>query len=584
LQNLTPTIGGAPLRLGDFETLCGALDYAAQGLSGLNFYTASGELYEALSYRELRERAMNMAGRLAAFAPAGARIGLVAETSPDFAVMFYACQYAGLLPAPLSLPAAFGGRDIYEGQIRRMARTAGFTAVMAPRGLIEMIGTALGANSTPVMPMDGEGLPETGAELRPHGPSDLCYIQFSSGSTSAPKGVLGSQSSVTANCRAIVEHGLEVVEGDRAVSWLPLYHDMGLIGFFIAPMMAQLSVDYISPSDFARRPATWLKLISDNRGTLSYSPSFGYDLCARRWRNGQELDLSCWRAAGIGGDMVREDALDAFTAAFAAHGFRAEAFVPSYGLAEATLAVSFNRLGAGVMADRLDTARMRVSRRAVPASDMTRPDEARTFVACGEVLPGHDIRICDDDGSLLGERSVGRILVRGPSVTPGYFVAGEPVRVAVDEDGWLDTGDLGYWLGGNLVVTGRSKDLILYNGRNIWPQDIEWIAEEAGGSHVARCAAFDVGEDRGATQIVLLAECRARRDEERKELAAQLASAARSAAGVPVNVHLVPLRSLVMTSSGKLSRAGSKQKFESGGFLARKEPAPAPAAACPASL
>ncbi len=569
MKAFTPTLSGIPLRLGRFPTVCDALDYAASGRSGINVYAADASLLESVSYSELRERARALAGRLAAFVPPGARIGLVAETSSEFACAFYACQYAGLVPAPISLPAAFGGREVYEQQVRSLAQTADLAAVMAPDGIRDLIVSALGANSAPVIALSGADLPDTCAPLCPHGPEDLCYIQFSSGSTSAPKGVVGTQSSVTANCTAIIRHGLEVREGDRAVSWLPLYHDMGLIGFFIAPMMAQLSIDYLAPTSFGRRPGSWLKLISENRGTLSYSPSFGYDICARRYR-GDQLDLSSWRVAGIGGDMVRERALNAFSDTFGPSGFAPSAFVSSYGLAEATLAVSFTPLDTPPRSDLVDAARMQTEGRAVPASDFTRKDAARSFMSCGKVLPGHEVNICDSLGNPVAEREIGRILVRGPSVSVGYFNADEGIKTSTDAEGFLDTGDIGYWLGEEIVITGRSKDLIFFNGRNIWPQDIEWTAERVGGPDILRCAAFDVDEEGDKPQIMLLAECRSRDTDRRDRLSSEIAAAARSVAGVPVTVEFVPARSLVMTSSGKLSRASSKRKFLERSF----DPAP----------
>ena len=310
MTDRTPTRSGLDLRLGDFATLTDGLDYAAQGESGINFYSATGVLEAALPYRVLREQAMALARRLAAAAPRNALVGLVAETSPGFARAFFACQYAGLVPVPMPMPTTMGGRESYVHQLRQMAGFAGVRMMLAPPKLADMVAEAMAALAVPVCDMENPDLPDGPDDLRPHGPGDLCYIQYSSGSTNDPKGVIGTQSTVTANCDGIIRHGLKVREGDRAVSWLPLYHDMGLIGFLVAPMMSQLSLDLMEPSGFAQRPLTWLQIISENGGTLSYSPSFGYELCVRRWRDDRPLDLSTWRAAGIGGDMVRADALE----------------------------------------------------------------------------------------------------------------------------------------------------------------------------------------------------------------------------------------------------------------------------------
>ena len=570
MADRTPIESGLALRRGDFATLTDALDYAAQGATGLNFYCPNGQLKTSMTYAALREESVALAKRFAGLAPKNALIGLVAETSVAFARAFYACQYAGLVAVPVPMPAAMGGRESYIHQLRQMLGGAKVEALLAPEHLTEMAAEALGPIDVPVFDMADPVFPIGAAGgqvgVRPFSPDDLCYIQYSSGSTNDPKGVIGSQASVTANCEAIITHGLQVREGDRAVSWLPLYHDMGLIGFFVAPMMAQLSVDLLAPSSFARRPLTWLTLISENRGTLSYSPTFGYELCVKRWRNDRALDLSSWRAAGIGGDMVRGDALDAFYEIFRDHKFSDKAFVPSYGMAEATLALAFAPLGEGAVSDEVDNDRLRRSGEAVPASDITQSAARRTFMLCGKVLPGHELEVRGKTGEALGDRKVGDICVRGPSITPGYYLNEEATRGSFSADGWLLTGDLGYMLNGQIVITGRSKDLILAHGRNIWPQDLEWAVEGAVTGRIGRTAAFPVTNETGVDEIVLLVECRSRKPENLSKLHAEASAAARLAANSPVHVGLVPLSSLIVTSSGKISRARARQKYVGGGF------------------
>ncbi|MEO9970599.1 MAG: fatty acyl-AMP ligase [Hyphomonadaceae bacterium] len=568
----TPIESGLDLRHGDFATLTDALDYAAKGKTGLNFYSTNGTLETALSYRELRDDAIELAKRLVNVAPKNALIGLIAETSVAFARAFYACQYAGLVPVPVPMPAAMGGRESYIHQLRQMLGDAKVAALLAPTHMIDISTEALSPIQVPIFDMTdldlADGAVEAGgsSELRPFDADDLCYIQYSSGSTNAPKGVIGSQRSVTANCQAIITHGLKVRGGDRAVSWLPLYHDMGLIGFFVAPMMAQLSIDLLASSSFARRPLTWLTLISENRGTLSYSPTFGYELAVKRWRNDRELDLSCWRAAGIGGDMVRSNALEAFFDTFKEHGFSDKAFVPSYGMAEATLALAFAPLGTGAVADEIDNDRLGRSGEAIPASDITQAAARRTFMLCGEILPGHKMEVRGRDGQALGDRMVGDICVYGPSISPGYYENEEATKAALTPDGWLHTGDLGYMLDGQIVITGRSKDLIITHGRNIWPQDLEWAVEGAVSGRIGRTAAFPVTNDNGSDEIILLVECRSRKPENLSILYTEAKAAARLAANTNVHVGLVPLSSLIVTSSGKISRARARQKYLGGGF------------------
>ena len=569
MQEPTPTARAIPLRQGDFPTLTDALDYAATGQTGLNYFDGRGRLVTALPYATLRDRAMDLARRLVAFAPKDARIGIAAVSTPEFAELFMACQYAGLVPAPLPLPVTLGGRSSYERQLERMADTGDFFALFAPAAMEPIMSSALNDTATPVLTFEQVGELPSGGALRPFGPDDLCYIQYSSGSSSSPKGIIGTQASVTSNCHGICKHGLEVVESDRGTSWLPLYHDMGLIGFLLTPMVCQLSVDYMDPTDFTRRPITWLQLIHDHRGTLSYSPTFGYELCVRRWRNDRALDLSCWRAAGIGGDMVRPEPLTEFSDLFAPMGFRESAFTPSYGLAETTLAATFAPAGQGLLKHTIDMDRYERTNEVVEVSDVTPAEHRRTFVACGVKLPGHEIEIRDFDNNVIapGDNKVGRICLKGPSVSPGYFRNSQATEAAFTADGWLDTGDLGYWHKDQIVVTGRHKDLILYHGRNIWPQDIEWAAQAAAPHRCGRACAFSVGGAGDQKTIMLLLECRTRDPKMLAEIEAAVSAAIRLEVGVPVQLMLVPKSTMIITSSGKLSRARVKQKYLDGGII-----------------
>ena len=565
--NPLPTERGIPLRHGDFDTLCDALDYAATGETGFNYFDGKARLKAKLSYTDLQSQAKEMAKRLVPFAEKNARIGIAAVSTPEFAVMFFACQYAGLVAAPVPLPVTLGGRSSYERQLQRMADTGDFHALFCPESMEPIMRSALNDQAIPVMTFESlEDLPK-GDELRPYGKDDLCYIQYSSGSSSSPKGIIGTQSSVCANCHGIAKHGMQISETDRATSWLPLYHDMGLIGFMLAPVVSQLTVDFIDPQDFTRRPITWLQLISDHKGTLSYSPTFGYELCVRRWRNDRKLDLSSWRVAGIGGDMVRPEPLTAFEDLFGDMGFGKGTFTPSYGLAETTLAATFAPLGQGLLKHTIDMARYTRTSEAIEASDLTREEDRRTFVACGKVLPNHEVEIRDFENNVLGEKQVGRVCLRGPSVSPGYFRNTQATEASFFKDGWLDTGDAGYWLEDQLVVTGRFKDLILWHGRNIWPQDIEWAAQAAAPHRCGRACAFAIGGAGDEKDIMLLLECRTRNPKLLEEIYTAVTAAIRLEVGVPVRLMLVPKSTMIITSSGKLSRARVKAKFLEGGII-----------------
>jgi len=567
MSHPTPTQRGKAIRHADFETLCEALDYAATCSTGFNYFDGKANLKTSLPYKDLRENAITLAKRLVPFADKNARIGLAAVSTPEFAIMFMACQYAGLVPAPLPLPVTLGGRGSYERQLQRMADTGDFHALFCPSSMEPIMSSALNDQAIPVMTFEEvKELPE-GDELRPFNKDDLCYIQYSSGSSSSPKGIIGTQSSVSANCHGIAKYGLAVNEQDRGTSWLPLYHDMGLIGFMLTPLMSQLTVDFIDPQDFTRRPITWLQLINDHKGTLSYSPTFGYELCVRRWRADRELDLSSWRAAGIGGDMVRPEPLTEFQNLFKTMGFAAGAFTPSYGLAETTLAATFSPMGQGLLKHTIDMERYERTSEAIEATDVTKAEHKRTFVACGRILPGHEIEIRDFDDNVLSGHQVGRICLKGPSVSPGYFQNTQATEAAFSADGWLDTGDLGYWLQDQLVVTGRFKDLILWHGRNIWPQDIEWAAQAAAPHRCGRACSFAMGGAGDEKEVMLLLECRTRDPKLLDEIYKAVMAAIRLEVGVPVKLQLVPRGTMVITSSGKLSRARVKDKYLKGEIL-----------------
>ena len=295
---------GLEKRLGDFATLTEGLEYAARGISGVNFYSPRGALEEVVSYAELRDRAKITAARLInAGLKRGDRVAVVAETGAKFMEVFYGCQYAGMLPCPMPYSMHIGGREAYAERIAGMLASAAACAAIAPDDLIESVREAALKADTPKVMTHGElqAIDPVGAKLDQFRADEAAYIQYSSGSTSHPKGVLISQKAITTNCRDILDHGMRVRPDDRAFSWLPLYHDMGLVGFCLSPMMGQVTVDYLSTPAFARRPVLWLKLMSDNHCTIAYSPSFGYDLAARRINGGAvDLDLSQWRIAGIG--------------------------------------------------------------------------------------------------------------------------------------------------------------------------------------------------------------------------------------------------------------------------------------------
>jgi fatty-acyl-CoA synthase len=564
-----------PLRTTGFRTVLEALDYAANGETGVSFYNARGVLAQTLTFKELRERSLDLAHRLVgAGLKKGDRVAMIAESTPDFLTFFYSCQYAGLIPVPLPFPMHLGGKDAYIGQLSRMMQSSGPVAAVASEELADYLHQAADGLQIPMVGSHGEfyRLPDSSVPLPRITEDDICYIQYSSGSTRFPHGVAASHKSVTANCFGIINHGVKVRQGDRLVSWLPLYHDMGLVGCCLAPTFAQMSIDYIATADFARRPLTWLKVLSESKGTISFSPTFGYDICLRRaGRAGSdEFDLSSWRVAGIGAEMVRADILDRFSKTFEPSGFNSAAFLASYGLAEATLAVTFSEIDTGIKVDAIVKRDYSLTGRAMPGQPANDAQEVRPFTFCGKVLPDHELVIRDNEGNDLGDRLIGRVHVRGPSVMNGYFGDPAATKRVLSKTGWLDTGDMGYLVDGNLVVTGRGKDLIIYNGRNIWPQDIEWAVEGLDGLRRGDAAAFSVEDEDGAEQVVVVVQCRATDAEARERLEREISAQTRLIAGADCKVVLAQPRSLPMTSSGKLSRTSAKANYLAGHYDPQK--------------
>jgi len=555
-----------PQRLARFATLTEGLDYAAQGVTGLNFYSSRGSLQSVLPYALLRRQAMAAARKLLSLGlQRGDRVAVVAETGPEFVIVFFACQYAGLIPCPMPYSMYIGGKDAYVDRVAGMLTAARASVVISSEDLKETISEGARQVGVDSVLTFGEldGLPEAATKLEGFGPDDNAYIQYSSGSTSNPKGVLITQKAIVANTRSILE-GTRVTPEDRGFSWLPLYHDMGLVGFCLSPVMGQVSVDYMATSTFARRPALWLRLMSENGSTICYSPSFGYDLAAKRI-NGEAvtLDLSRWRVAGIGGDMVRADILDHFSRTLAVARFDSRAFVPSYGMAETTLAISIADIDKPIRIDTVDRLALKMKGLAQPAGEAEGAG-SRSFVVCGRPVPGCEVEIRGADEGALGDRRVGRIYVRSASLMAGYFQNADATGAVFDDKGFLDTGDMGYWLDGEIVITGRAKDLILHNGRNIWPQDIEWAAEQIEPLRSGDVAAFAIEGEDGDDDVTVLVHCRLTDSAAIDALRHEVAAVVHRSAGVECKVVMVPPKSLPFTSSGKLSRSAARQKFVSG--------------------
>ena len=562
----TPTLDTLPRRLADFSTIGEALEHAAKGRRGLNFHDTRGTLALAYTYAELREDALVQARRFVALGiSAGDRIAMVAETGPEFAACFFGAVYAGAWPVPLPLPTSFGGREAYVDQLGIQLKSCDPALLLYPEELADFGGAA--AENAGVTSRGWEtlaGVEPTATELPKAQPNDIAYLQYSSGSTRFPHGVAVTHRALLDNLRA---HGLglKIEDSDRCVSWLPWYHDMGLVGCFLSPVALQLSVDYLKTEDFARRPLAWLDMITRNPGTsVSYSPTFGYDICSRRMssqtRAEDRFDLSRWRIAGNGADMIRPDVMQSFVDCFAAAGFKAGSFCPSYGLAEATLAVSLMPPGEGIRLELVEEHELSGG----GADEADRPRRYRAIVNCGRPVTGMEVEIRENGGEPLGERGIGRVFVRGASVMHSYFRDEESTTAVLSPDGWLDTGDRGYMSKGYIFIVGRAKDMIIINGRNHWPQDIEWAVEQLPGFKSGDIAAFAITGPSGEETPAVLVHCRVSDAKERGRLRDEIRERVRAITGITPVVELVPPRTLPRTSSGKLSRTKARKLYLSG--------------------
>ena len=560
----TPNEDTLPRRFADFATFGEALDYAAQGKRGLNFHDPRGKLTRPYPYSELRQDALAMARRLIAQGVVpGDRIALVAETGIDFAALFCGAVYAGAWPVPLPLPTSFGGKDNYIDQLSVQLSSCDPKVLFYPAEIAEMAGAAATRQGCPGIAWeDFAQAPAVEVALPDVQPDDICYLQYSSGSTRFPHGVAVTHRALLSNLAAH-SHGMEVTETDRCISWLPWYHDMGLVGCFLSLIANQISADYLKTEDFARRPLAWLDLISRNPGTsCSYSPTFGYDICARRISSqshvSERFDLSRWRIAGNGADMIRPDVMQNFVNAFAEAGFKASAFLPSYGLAEATLAVTIMPPTEGIRVELVEEERLSGHQR-----DLSRPARYRAIVNCGKPVRDMKVEVRGENGGVLGDHRIGKVWCAGPSVMHSYFRDPEATADCL-VDGWLDTGDMGYMANGYLFIVGRAKDMIIINGKNHWPQDIEWAVEQLPGFNHGDIAAFSVEMENGEEAPAVLVHCRVSDLDKRLELREQIRDKVRAITGMNCVVELVPPKSLPRTSSGKLSRAKAKKLYLSG--------------------
>ncbi|MCU0242303.1 MAG: fatty acyl-AMP ligase, partial [Vicinamibacteria bacterium] len=549
------------------ETLCDVLEHWARSAPERThvFLRTEDGLEIPLSYAKLFRDAEAMAGALEEWGVGYEdTVALMLPTGQDFLRAFFGVLMTGAIPVPIYPPPRLDQIDTYIVRQANILKDAATRLLITARE-IQPVACALQAHVPTLKDVTTAAeLSHLGAPWRKqsHSSSDTALIQYTSGSTGAPKGVALTHANLLANIRAIGQ-AVAMSPSDVGVSWLPLYHDMGLIGSWLACLYHGCPLVLFSPLAFLARPERWLRAIHEHRATLSAAPNFAYELCARKIADERlaGLDLSSWRAALNGAEAVHAQTLERFSERFRTCGFRAAAFLPVYGLAENSVALCFPKTDRAWRVDRIARAAFEKDRRAVPAAE----DEPHPldFVSVGTPLPGHTVRIVDDAGADLPERRVGRLLFRGPSTMRGYWRQPDTSAQAMSSDGFVDSGDLAYRADGEVFIAGRRKDLIIKAGRNLMPQEIEEAAGSVAGLRKGCLAAFGVPHEASGTErLVLVAETRIKDRAERERMIAQAIEAVAARVGLPPDeVVLTSPGTVPKTSSGKVRRAEARERY-----------------------
>lgn len=520
---------------------------------------------EAVTYGALFADAEAVAAGLqAAGLVPGDAVALMLPTGRAYFAAFCGTLLAGGICVPLYPPSRSGRIEEHAQRHLGILGNAHARALIVPAEAKPLAQMLLAQSDTLRIVATAGELAGRGGTRQPVAAAadDPALLQYTSGSTGAPKGVTLSHANLLANIRAMAE-ALQAADGDVFISWLPLYHDMGLIGAWLGSMHQATPLVLMSPLAFLARPARWLRAIDRFRGTISGGPNFAYELLLRQIRDDElaKLDLSSWRVAFNGAEPVSASTIERFSQRFAAAGLRRTALAPVYGLAENSVGLAFPPLGRGPLVDAIDREQLARSGRAVPSAG----SQAIRVVACGRPLPGHDIRIVDAAGFELPERREGRLQFRGPSATRGYWRNDEATRRLLAGD-WRESGDLAYIAGGDVYITARVKDLIIRGGRNIHPADIEAAVGRLAGLIPGRVAAFgDTGSVGGGERLIVMAETRKRDAAELDALRAEINGVVTELAGGPPDeVMLAPPNAIPRTSSGKIRRQASRDVWRAG--------------------
>jgi 1-acyl-sn-glycerol-3-phosphate acyltransferase len=557
----------------------------------LIFFEDEGE-GESLTFADLLEGAERVAAELVQRGIGrGDRVALMLPTSREFFLTFAGTILAGATPVPIYPPLRADRVAEYAERQAAILANAGarllitFREAASVAKMLKPRVPSLEGVATAEALIASRAAAPLGPQLRAR-PDDLALLQYTSGSTGNPKGVMLTHANLLANVRAIGE-ALAIRSDDVGVSWLPLYHDMGLIGAWLMPLYFGFPVVVLSPLAFLSRPVRWLRAFHHYRGTIGAAPNFAYELATAKISEEdlQQIDLSSWRTALNGAEPVLPATLDRFASRFGRCGFRREALLPVYGLAESSLAVTIPPLNRGPLVDRLERAAFAQEGRAVPAlvdarvgAGSEEDSNVISFVSVGSPLPGHEVRIANKLGEDVGERVEGQLWFRGPSATQGYYrneKATSALFPLTTAAGWINSGDRAYRASGEIYITGRVKDIIIHAGHNLYPHEIEDVVARVPGVRKGCVVAFGAANPvTGTEQLVIVAETREIEPERRARIELAITSQVTTLVGLPPDVvEIVPPNAIPKTSSGKLRRDETKQRFLSGTLRSGTAPA-----------
>ncbi len=518
-----------------------------------------------LTYKQLWDGAVNVAAGLQKQGvQAGETIAIMLPTGKDYFYSFFAILLTGAIPVPIYPPAR---RSQLEDHLKRHngilnnCKATVLITIPEAKVIAQLLKSQVGSLRDIVTVADLISHNEN--YIRPLiGPFEVAFLQYTSGSTGNPKGVVLTHANLLANIRAMGE-AVEADSSDVFISWLPLYHDMGLIGAWLGSMYFAMTFIVMSPLTFLTRPQRWLWAMHHYRGTLSASPNFGYELVMKRLNDAEikDLDLSHWRCAFNGAEPVSSDTIKRFSKRFRAYGFKPETMMPVYGLAESSVGLAFPPLHHLPRVDCVERELFTHTRQAKEADE--KDNNALCFVTCGQAIPGHQVRVVDGSGKEVHERQEGMLQFRGPSATSGYYRNPDATK-KLFQDEWLDTGDLAYMAEGYIFVTGRSKDVIIRAGRNIYPQEVEEAVGKIDGVRKGCVVTFGTIESStGTERLVLIAETRQVDDKFKHDLQKKITTIANDLIGLPPDeVIIAPPHTVLKTSSGKIRRSACREIYE----------------------